>query len=475
MREIHIEAVPLEPLSRLLDSARVGRLEDHVTQARRILGERVVWNVSATASGGGVAEMLAGLLGYTRGVGVDTRWLILDGNPRFFRITKRLHNVLHGMPGDSGPLGDTERDVYEEVLAGNLQQMRTRVRAGDIVLLHDPQTAGLVPGLSALGAHVIWRCHIGRDESNEHTDRGWIFLEPYLADAEATVFTRDEYVPRCVDRRSSRIIPPSLDPFSAKNVDLSPADVDAALRHAGLVVGGRATPGRLAFVRRDGTGGTVRSHSNLTVAGGPVPASARVVLQVSRWDRLKDMTGVLTSFSTHLQKFPDDAHLLLVGPDAMGVSDDPEGAEVLFECVDAWKDLPAPMQDRVHLISLPMDDVDENAHLTNALQRHASVVVQKSLVEGFGLTVTEAMWKSRPVVASAVGGIQDQVIHGKNGLLLREPADGESFANLIATVLHDDQLARRLGAAATASVRDRYLADRHLSQYVDLFTDLLRA
>ena len=147
---------------------------------------------------------------------------------------------------------------------------------------------------------------------------------------------------------------------------------------------------------------------------------------------------------------------------------------MLFECVDLWKALPIEARDRVHLISLPMDDVDENAHLVNALQRHATVVVQKSLVEGFGLTVTEPMWKNRPVVASAVGGIQDQIVDGESGLMLADPADLAGFTDLIATVFDDDNLAQRLGEAARKRVRDQYLGDRHLIQYAELFNELLQ-
>lgn len=473
MRDVRIDPVPLERLARLLDPERAGRIESNEVLARRILDGRVVWNVNATASGGGVAEMLTTLLAYSRGAGVDTRWLVLEGNPRFFRITKRLHNFLHGAPGDGGPLGDAERDEYESVLAGNLADMRSRVRAGDIVLLHDPQAAGLAEGLRAAGAHVVWRCHIGRDTPTELTDIGWSFLEPYVSEADATIFSREVYGPRWLDRRRSRIIPPSLDPFSTKNVELPPADVDATLRHAGLVARS-AEQGSLAFGRRDGSSGTVRAHGNLVVAGDMVPGDVRVVLQVSRWDRLKDMAGVLTAFATGLSRLPSDAHLMLVGPDVLGVSDDPEGADVLFECVDLWKTLPVQTRQRVHLISLPMDDVGENAHLVNALQRHATVVVQKSLVEGFGLTVTEPMWKNRPVVASAVGGIQDQIVHGESGLMLADPADLGGFTDLIASVLDDDDLAQRLGNAAGKRVRDQYLGDRHLIQYVELFSELLR-
>lgn len=473
MRDVRIDPVPLERLAGLLDARRSERLESNAVLARRILDGRVVWNVNATASGGGVAEMLTTLLAYTRGAGVDTRWLVLDGDPAFFRITKRLHNFLHGAAGDGGPLGDPERDEYESVLAGNLDAMRSRVRAGDIVLLHDPQAAGLAEGLRTAGAHVVWRCHIGRDTPTELTDLGWSFLEPYVNAADATIFSRESYGPRWLDRRRSRIIPPSLDPFSTKNIDLPPADVDLTLRHAGLV----ATPGdrgSLAFTRRDGSTGTVRAHDGLVLTGGMVPGDVRVVLQVSRWDRLKDMTGVLTAFATGLSGLPSDAHLMLVGPDVSGVSDDPEGAEVLVECLDLWKTLPVQARRRVHLVSLPMDDVGENAHLVNALQRHASVVVQKSLVEGFGLTVTEPMWKERPVVASAVGGIQDQIVDGESGLLLADPTDLEGFTDLIARVLADDDLGRRLGDGAGARVRDQYLGDRHLIQYVELFNELLR-
>jgi trehalose synthase len=312
VREVRIESVSLERLARLLEPERAARLESNAMVARGLLDGRVVWNVNATASGGGVAEMLTTLLAYSRGAGVDARWLVLEGNPRFFRITKRLHNVLHGTPGDGGPLGEAEHEEYQSVLAGNLDALRSRVRAGDIVLLHDPQTAGMADGLRAIGAHVVWRCHIGRDSPTGLTDLGWDFLEPYLSRAEATIFSREAYGPRWLDRGRSRVIPPSLDPFSTKNVQLPPDDVDATLRWAGLA----ATPGErgsLAFARRDGTAGTVRAHGNLVVAGDMVPADARVVMQVSRWDRLKDMAGVLAAFAGGLSRLAEDVH-----PDAGG-------------------------------------------------------------------------------------------------------------------------------------------------------------
>jgi trehalose synthase len=472
MREVQIEPMSLERLASVLSAERQAVLAESAGRARTLLRGLTVWNVNSTASGGGVAEMLQALLAYTRGAGVDTRWLVVEGSHDFFVLTKRIHNLLHGSPGDGGPTGPADATVYEQVLAGQLEQLRALVPPGDIVILHDPQTAGLVPGLRDHGAHVVWRCHVGRDTDNEATDRAWSFLRPYLADVEATIFTRRAYAPAWIDQDRVWVIPPSLDPFSTKNRPVPVPDMQAALVRAGLVTfpGG---DGRLDFVRRDGSTGTVRTHPDLAITGGPLPEAARVVLQVSRWDRLKDMAGVLTSIGDHLERLPDDVHLLLVGPDSSGVSDDPESAQVLAECDEIWRSRPATQRRRLHLCSLPMDDVDENAHLINALQRHASVVVQKSLVEGFGLTVTEPMWKARPVVASRVGGIGDQIIDGQSGLLLDDPSDLDAFAALVCEIVSDDARAARLGVAAQERVREHFLGDRHLRQYVELLAQLL--
>jgi len=473
MREVQVEKVPLDRLATLLEHDRAKRLGEYAARARALLDGRVVWNVNATASGGGVAEMLQALLAYGRGAGVDTRWLTLDGTPEFFRITKRIHNLLHGSPGDGGELGEAEGALYRQVLDGNLASLSAQVRAGDVVLLHDPQTAGLVPGVRRLGAQVVWRCHIGKDEQDEHTLVGWAFLRPYVEQADAVVFTRSAFVPSWFNENKVWLIPPSLDPFTAKNTEIPPDDVRTVLARAGLVdPNGR--PGRLAFRRRNGSTGEVRPHAGLIDGGRTVPDHARLVLQVSRWDHLKDMAGVLTGFASHLADLPDDVHLMLAGPEAEGVSDDPEGAQVLAECRARRLELGPEAQRRIHLCSLPMDDVDENAYLVNALQRDAAVVVQKSLVEGFGLTVAEPMWKGRPVIASRVGGIQDQIVDGSSGLLLDDPTDLDAFAATLGTVLRDDALAARLGAAAHERVRTHYLGDRHLMQYVDLFEQVAR-
>jgi trehalose synthase len=472
MREVAVDAMELARLEQFLEPDRVERLRAYAEEARENLRGTVVWNVNATAQGGGVAELLQAILSYGRGAGVDTRWLVLDGDPWYFAITKRLHNFLHGSPGDGGKLGPDEVSHYGTVLEENLEALASRVRPGDIVLLHDPQPAGLVAGVQALGAQVVWRCHVGRDELGEIDRLGWDFLRPLVEGADAFIFSRRQYAPAWVPQDKLWVIPPSLDPFSPKNRALSPADVAATLREAGLV-DTAPNAGSLLFTRRSGPPGTVRRRTSLVLDSGPAPGNARLVLQVSRWDRLKDMAGVMTAFAEHVDDMPPDAHLMLVGPDVLGVSDDPEGALVLEECRAQWAQLPVAVRERTHLVALPMDDADENAHLVNALQRHATVVVQKSLVEGFGLTVTEPMWKARPVVASAVGGIQDQIEDGISGTLLKDPTDLDSFAEAVAALLHDEEMCRRLGTGAHSRVQDRFLGDRHLIQYAELFAVML--
>jgi trehalose synthase len=478
MEEVSVRPVDLERLAAILPDARAERLASVADMARSAFGDRVVWHVNATAHGGGVAEMLQTLLAYAKGAGIENRWLVLDGDSRFFAITKRLHHMLHGEPGDRGPLGPAEHAHYEEVLRTNLEELTSRVSPRDLVLLHDPQTAGLAEGLRMVGARVVWRCHVGRDRPNDVTDAAWEFLRPYVRHAQALVFSRREYAPEWVADELLTVIPPSIDPLAVKNVALAPEQVAAALARVGLVKDGDQD-GRVDFVRRDGTSGVLRSHrrsGELLQGSDPPPLSVPLVVQVSRWDRLKDMAGVMEGF---VRAVDDDdltgAHLMLAGPEVSGVADDPEGAEVLGDCREEWNHLPAAVRRRVHLACIPMDDADENAIIVNALQRHAAVVVQKSLVEGFGLTVTEAMWKGRAVVASKLGGIQDQIAHDRDGLLVEDPYDIDEFAQVLSRPLGDVELAGRLGTAAHARVLEEYVGDRHLARYVDLFSALVRS
>lgn len=471
--EIRVEEVSILPRSleafRPIVADQVEMVLGAAESIRSLLGDRVVWNVSSTAVGGGVAEMLRSLVGYARGLGVDARWAVIHGDPEFFRITKRLHHALHGAIGDGSPLGPEQRRAYEDTLHQNARALGAKIRPGDVVLLHDPQTAGLGPHLLAAGAHVIWRCHIGSDTPTAQTELGWRFLEPYLCVIPAFVFSRAAYVPAFCNHGKSSIIPPSIDVFSPKNQPLTDAAVRTILVHVGLVEGPPPDPPDYGFLRLDGTPGRVQRGADVIRLGRAPKWETPLVVQVSRWDPLKDMQGVMEGFARMADgSTPGNAELVLAGPNVHAVADDPEGARVFDEVIAQWRALPHATRNRVHLASLPTEDIDENAAVVNALQRHAAIVVQKSLKEGFGLTVTEAMWKSRAVVASAVGGIQDQIEDGKSGLLLASPTDLDELGRALRRLLEDPAEARRLGEAARERVKQCFLGLGHLLRYAEL-------
>ena len=460
----YVDVTPIDPrrLEPIIGPERVTELLSGADALQQPLEGRRIVNVNSTASGGGVAEMLGTLLGYARGVGIDADWLVIGGDPEFFTITKRIHNGLYGSPGDGGPLGATEREHYERTNAENVSRVSAAVRSGDIVIVHDPQPAGLMASVRELGARVVWRCHVGHDGSNEWTKRAWEFVRPYVEVADAHVFSREAFAPSWIDRARLRVIPPSIDPFAPKNSDLAPYEVLAVLVGAGLVAADGVHPDE-----------RVRSPAHVVREGPPADPRAPLVVQVSRWDRIKDMGGVLEGFARHVTA--PDARLALVGPAVSGVADDPEGEQLWEETVARWGALPRAVRARVDLATVPMDDPVENALVINALQRHATVVVQKSLAEGFGLTVAEAMWKSRPVVASAVGGIVDQIADGETGLLVQDPHDLESFGHAVERLLRDPIEADRLGRNARSHVERHFLGDRHLLEYAALITELVAA
>jgi trehalose synthase len=471
LQEVDVAALDPERLEALIGPERAARFEANAMHARTLLEGRRVVNISSTATGGGVAELLHTLLAYVRGVGVDARWLVIEGSPDFFKITKRIHNHLYGSPGDGGPLGPEEHARYERTLHDQAGELSSFIRADDIVMLHDPQTAGLAGAARTTAAQVVWRCHVGRDVQNHASEVGWEFLRRYLEPVDAFVFTRAEFAPSWIDRRRLHVITPSIDPFCAKNELLAPSAAQAILQYVGLL-SGDGDAEIATFRRRDGSPGRVDRRVDLLQTGPPPPPETPLVVQVSRWDRIKDMQGVLVAFAEHVDR-AFGAHLMLVGPAVHGVTDDPEGGEVLDECVAAWRALPQSVRTRVHLACVPMHDPDEAAVIVNALQRHATVVTQKSLAEGFGLTVVEAMWKHRPVVATRVGGIVDQITHDATGLLVDDPWDFLDFGRAINRLLGDKELAARIGEAAHERAHRDFLGDSHLGHYGALFASLL--
>lgn len=467
MRLQDVAVTPLDParLRSVLTPDALTAFEHTLLRGRELLEMRTFWNVNSTALGGGVAEMLRSLIGYARGGGSDARWVVIEGDAEFFGITKRLHNRLHGHDGDGGPLGESERAAYERCCEANAELLAQRVRPSDVVLLHDPQTAGMIPRLLETGTPLIWRSHVGIDPPNHHAREAWRFLIPYVERAHAYVFSYPLYFWEGLDPAKLMVIAPSIDPFSPKNHAMAFTSVTAVLRAAGLASDRRRRHPRAVFGRLDGTVGRVESKARL-VEEGPLWLGAPLLAQISRWDRLKDPLGVLAAFAEHVD-VDDEPHLVLAGPDVEAVADDPEGRAVFTEVEAAWSELPRGIRRRVHLALLPMADADENAVIVNALQRRADVVAQKSLAEGFGLTVAEAMWKGRPVVASAIGGIREQIEDGRTGVLV-DPNDLGTFGARLSELLSDPHRAERMGEAARTRVRDLFLGPRHLGQYVEL-------
>jgi trehalose synthase len=472
--EVNVPSRSLERLRDVIEPEAWQRFEVGLRSAAELFGGRRIWNVNSTSAGGGVSEMLWSWVGLARDVGVDMRWLTIAGPPEFFALTKRLHNHLHGELGYGGGLGEAESACFERVSRENAESVIPRLSPEDVVLLHDPQTAGLAPHLAAAGHTVVWRCHIGADDRNDSIDAAWEFLAPHVTAADAVVFSRGAFVPDCCKGMLTRIIPPSIDPFTPKNEEMGRDRVVAILRHAGLLRAEGREPGEPVYLRADGNEARVERRCEVAGEGELPGADARLVVQVSRWDRLKDPAGVMHGFAEVLAG-GGDAWLVLAGPSLNSVSDDPEGGAVLAEVEAEWQRLPDPIRSRVLLACLPMEDLDENGAIVNALQRQAAIVVQKSLREGFGLTVTEAMWKARPVVATATGGIADQIKDGVTGVLLPNPLDLKAFAAAVGGLLADPERAEAIGAAAHESVRANFLEDRHTLQYVELFQHLMAA
>jgi len=467
LEEVHVGSMDPERFRAVLGE-RFGEVERGMEDGRMLFRDRSIWHVNSTSRGGGVAELLQSLLAYVRGIGLDSRWAVIHGEPAFFELTKRIHNLLHGIPGDGGELGARERELYERTLAPPAAELAELVTDRDIVFLHDPQTAGMIGTLRPTGAVIVWRCHVGLDEPNSHAHAAWDFLRPYVEQADAYVFSRSDFAWEGIDRDRTFVIAPSIDVFSAKNQDLDHETIEAILGRIGLT--NDDPDGGGTFVRHDGSPGRVVRAAEIHQET-PVPDGAQLVTQVSRWDRLKDPVGVLLGFAGQLDG--GDPHLVLAGPATTAVADDPEGAEVLEEVLAARRALPEDHRARTHIVCLPMDDVEENAAMVNAIQRRSQIVVQKSLAEGFGLTVAEAMWKGKPVVAGARGGIQDQITDGVSGLLLDDPADLDEFAAAVRRLLDDEPLRVRMGSAARTEIEANFLGTRHLLQYLWVLRVLL--
>jgi trehalose synthase len=471
-----LAAIPLatrrfEDLGGYLFEPMLERVGVAQRQIGELLGGRTVWWVNSTALGGGVAQLLRTLLPYWRGARIDVRWMVLHGSAEFFRVTKRFHNHLQGQPGDRGVLGFDELTTFDRAGHFHAGALASLLAPGDVVVLNDPQTAAMSVPLQRAGASVIWSCHVGIDHDNELSRNAWSCLMPRLAGVNCFVFSRYASLPASLGGAETSIVTPAIDPASTKNLPMSDAGARAILQHLGLAAGVSTTPP--SYDCTDGSTATLAARPTvLDSDGAPDWSRVPVVVSLARWDRIKDPLGIMDGFLERVLA-ATDAHLLLAGPDTSQVADDPEAAAVLAEVRERWRRLAPPARARVHLACLPLTSPEENDVMVNAIQRQAAVVVKKSLQEGFGLGVTEAMWKARPVVASAVGGHLEQVQHLHSGVLVEDPADVAAFGDAIVELLRDPPLAARLGQTGRERVRALFLNDRHFVRWVEVLGSAL--
>jgi trehalose synthase len=469
-----VREVPFQRTTNLNLFRDLDHLDEEIDELVR-LGRQVsarletgrVWMLNSTDRGGGVAEMMPRVCSLLADVGVHTRWIVLEpDDPGFFPLTKRLHNALHGESPGVG-LGEG-RTLYERVSAEAAENLH-HVRADDVLVVHDPQPAGV--GAYVCAEHrpkLVWRCHIGIPEQNEHTRAGWDFLERYLGSYERLLFSSSAYVPHEWADRSGEVHP-GIDPLSHKNRTLRPYKLVGVLDAAGLVDG----PPVPAWARFHAP---VQRYVDGAWEATPIPKLLYrpFVLEISRFDRLKGFQHLIPAFvdlvrgcgeralhvhadATRVQSELDRLLLVLAGPDPAGVSDDPEAAEVLDELCAQHAALPVELRERVHLLRLPMVDRKENALIVNALQRQAAVVVQNSIREGFGLTVAEALWKATPLVASNVGGISVQVRNGTDGLLVDDPRDHVEISRALLRMIASPLEAESMARSGHRRVREHFL------------------
>ncbi|MEW6193393.1 MAG: glycosyltransferase [Bacillota bacterium] len=376
--------------------------------AEKIPG-RKVQNVNSTSVGGGVAEILTRMVPLLRELGLDARWDVIKGNDKFFNITKRIHNALHGASVEITP---EDWEYFLEVNRSNAAEMDF---SGDIFFIHDPQPVALVEKREQVGGKWVWRGHVDFTEPQPDVME---FLKSYISRYDCAVFSAPAFARNDLEIPQV-LISPSIDPLSDKNKELPEETVEEILDRFGL------------------------------------DKSRPIVTQISRFDRLKDPLGVTEAFKK--VKRHVDCQLVLAGG---GATDDPEGLKVLEEVMSVATDNPD-----IHVIFLPPGSDIE----INALQRASTVVLQKSLKEGFGLTVAEALWKAKPVIASAVGGIPLQIKHKYSGILTYS-IDGT--AHYLKQLLQEPKYAKALGLNGREHVKNNFLITRHIRDYLLLFLSL---
>ena len=386
---------------------------EHIYQLAKYLKGLYVIHINSTRKGGGVAEILQKLVPLMKELDINVEWEVITGDEVFFQITKSFHNALHGASVHIAP---SLLEVYEEVARKNAEILRQKLESADVVFIHDPQPAPLIKYISNRKGRWIWRCHIDISRPFRPV---WKYLRNFLIDYDASVFHTPDFAQRLP--HPQYIIPPSIDPLSEKNITLTQDEINEVLKNFSIDI------------------------------------ERPMILQVSRFDRLKDPVGVIEAYKLAKSYYPS-LQLVLAGG---GATDDPEGEAVLKEVqVRAGEDKD------IHILYLPPD----SHKIINALQRGANIVLQKSLKEGFGLTVTEAMWKGKPVIGGNTGGIRLQVFNGHTGFLVSTP---EGAALRIRYLLSNPNKCEEMGQKAYRLVKENFLITRHLRDYLALMMGLV--
>lgn len=461
----------------------VDEFQEAVVPHVKGLKDCTIWMINSTATGGGVAEMLPSQMRIVRRLGVKIEWLVIEADDQhFFDLTKRIHNAIHG--AGNGHFTEEDRAVYEHVNSLNLKSALDLIKDGDLVVIHDPQPMPLAKMIKAeKDVKLVWRCHIGLEEHNDVTRAVWEFLMPYLESYDHFVFSLPGYVLEQIKDRTT-IIPPSIDPLSHKNRTLWMAKCIGILQQSGITNTHKPLlyPYYKHQVRRvmpDGSFNSVNHHSDLDIIYRPV------ILQVSRWDRLKGFKELMQAFIQMKEKNENRKNksyvtykrikytrLIFGGPDPLYVSDDPEGMEVLNELIEQYKNVSPELQEDIAILLLPLDNPKENALIVNALQRSSSFVVQNSIQEGFGLTATEAMWKQRPVLVSGAAGLEYQVKHKVNGLINQDPKDIDALAEVLEKMLNSPKERDKWGFNARNRVIDKFTLFSQINSWLKLLASI---
>jgi len=461
-------------------SAPVAELRSDAADVAARLRGRTIWMVNSTARGGGVAEMLPSLIALMNNLGIKVRWAVIHSDRQeFFRLTKQIHNLIHGDTGSGARLGEEDARLYEAVNHENATSFKKELNRKDILIIHDPQPLPLGQILTReMGIPAIWRCHIGLDRHCEATGTAWRFLRPYLDGYRHAIFSTPEYIPDYCSGKST-IIHPAIDPLSHKNQELSVTKLTGILCNSGLQT--QYEPVVTPNYRQRAT---MFAEDGSYVIPGELGLLFRpIVLQVSRWDRLKGWGPLLEGFvrlkrnavisngSNKIQRKRNRlklARLVLAGPDPAAVADDPEGLQELRQIQERYESLDAELKRDVAIILLPISSFKENALIVNAMQRCASVIVQNSLQEGFGLSVTEAMWKRKAVLGTKACGIRQQIRDGIDGMLVANPEDPAEIADKLALLLNNPIRRYNMGRSSQRRVYDQFLIFRQLSAYCKL-------